>query len=155
MNLSSIRQLATTLFATAFVMACGGGSEFEPRDLSFSPVEGSFYGDWPVQSYVVRTRPEWIAVWSQHDSLQFPPPQMPEVDFLGYTIVGISLGWGPSGCHGLRIAKVREEQLQVRVFYQRVIPDAGAICTASEVPLVAFVKIPATAKEVLFAQSDG
>lgn len=80
---------------------------------------------------------------------------MPEVDFSIYTVVGVSLGWGSSGCDGLRIAQIREDEFQVRVLYQRVVPTAGLGCTASLVPLVAFVKIPATAKQVLFAQTDG
>ena len=155
MNSKNLRQLAGTIFAAAFLIGCGGGSEFEPRDLSFSPVEGDFYGDWPVQTYVVRTNAEWVAVWDQHDSLSFPPPQMPEVDFSTYTVVGVSLGWGPNGCHRLRVTQIREEELQVRVLYQHLVPNEGSVCFLAFVPLVAFVKLPATAKQVLFAQTDG
>lgn len=153
MKTKTIARLMGALVVAAFVSSCGGGSDFQPRDLAYSYVEGDFYGDWPVQVYAARTRPEWIAIWDHHDPLQYPPPDMPEVDFSAYTVAGISLGWGASGCHGMAIDQVREEESQVRVTYRRVLPGPLMICTASLVPLVAFLKIPATTKPVLFNES--
>lgn len=153
MNFTTVGRLACTLIAVASVAGCGGGSDSEIRDLSFSPLEANLYGEWPVQTYVVRTRAELVATWAQHDSLQSPPAEMPEVDFSAYTVVGVSLGWGPSGCHGLRIARAFETRSDVRVLYQRLVPTGAGLCTGSLVPLVAFVKIPATLKPVAFAET--
>src|SRR5688572_12448561 len=92
---------------SALLVACGGGSDApsgaaalsaEPADIPIAYVEGNFYGDWPVQSYVARTEPEWSRIWDLHDPMQEPAPEKPAVDFSVHTVVGVSLGWGPSGC---------------------------------------------------------
>jgi hypothetical protein len=123
------------------------------NDIAFSRVEGNFYGDWPAQNYVARTEAQWTQIWDQHDPLQWPAPTTPAVDFSAFTVVGLSLGWGPSGCHGLAITRITEEPAQLRVEYRRWAPQPTDICTASLVPLVAFVKIPATAKPVVFTEA--
>ena len=139
--------LALLMFA-----ACGGGgdSPVPPIEIAVLRLEGNFYGNWPVQSYVARTDSEWSRIWDLHDPMQSPVPARPVVDFAAYTIAGISQGWGPTGCDGLVILRITDEPEQVRVAYRRLVVPAFAVCTASLVPLLIFVKIPATAKPIVF-----
>lgn len=160
-----LRGLLACVLSTLLV-ACGGGSDVpsgagplsaEASEIPVSQVEGNFYGNWPVQNYVARTDAQWRQIWDRHDPLQIPAPEMPVVDFSVNTVVGVSLGWGADGCHGLQIVRIMEDTEQIRIEYRHTFPDWGTAapqfaCTMSLVPLVAFVKIPATVKPIVFAQ---
>lgn len=148
---------------SATLVACGGGgSEVEPiaapltspsSEIAVLRLAGNFYGDWPVQSYVARTESEWSRIWDLHDPMQSPAPERPVVDFSAYTVAGVSLGWAPFGCDWLEIFRITDEPEQVRVEYRRVDASPLTACTANLVPLVAFVKIPATIKPIVFEQA--
>jgi len=134
--------------------ACGGDDSPVPRiEIAVLRLEGNFYGSWPVQSYVARTGSEWSRIWDLHDPLQSPVPARPVVDFASYTVAGVSQGWGPSGCDGLEVPRITDEPEQVRVEYRRLVVSPLVGCTAALVPLVIFVKIPATTKPVVFEQT--
>ena len=138
----------------ALLAGCGGGSEFQARDLPLAAVQGDFYGDWPVAQYVIHTQAEWAAAWARHDSWQSPVPDLPQVDFAVNTVVGVTLGWAPDSCYGLRVDGVREEETRITFTYHRTAPGPAALCLGSISPLVAFVAIPATSKPVVFIETQ-
>ena len=171
MSLLSTRPLRGLLagLLSALLVACGGGSDAPApaaplatlsSEIPVVYLQGDFYGNWPVQSYVARTEAEWRQIWDQHDPQQIPAPEMPVVDFALHTVVGVSLGWGADGCHGFQIVRIMEEAEQIRVEYRHTFPDWGTgspqfFCTMALVPLVGFAKIPATAKPIVFTQLQG
>jgi hypothetical protein len=139
--------LASMLSVT--IAACGGG---EPGDLALAPVPGDFYGEWPIQAYVARSRSEWAQIWASHKSYAFPAPTMPEVDFDAYSVVGVAMGWRPSGCNGMQIVSATESSSEVVVQYRELEPPSGVGCTGAFVFLVQFATIPKTSKPVNFLQ---
>ena len=155
MTVFSIRLLRATCacLLSASLIACGGGTNDEPKDIPFARVQGDFFGEWPVQTYVARSDSEWSQVWNQFVSYFEPPAPKPVVDFSAYTVVGISLGWGFNGCEGVAISRVMETSTEIDVEYRRLSALPGQGCTASVVPLIDFVEISATTKPVVFSAS--
>jgi len=138
---------------SAALVACGGGSNDDPKDIPFARVQGDFFGTWPVQTYVARSDSEWSQVWNQFVPNFEPPVPRPVVDFSAYTVVGISLGWGSNGCDGVAISRVTETSSEIDVEYRRLSALPGQGCGASLVPLIDFVEIAATTKPVVFSAS--
>lgn len=138
--------------ATYYLSGGAVGYTAEPlaSDVPFARLGGNFYGDWPVQNHVARTQAQWSQIWDQHDPMQSPTPEKPVVDFSAHTVVGVSMGWGPSGCDGVEIVRIAQEPGQLRVVYRRTIVPPMVACTTAMVPLITFVTIPATAEPVVF-----
>jgi hypothetical protein len=139
---------ACLLFAT--LVACGGGGP--PNEIAFLPIEGNFTGNWPVNSYVARTDSEWSQIWDLQGPKLSPPPARPVIDFAAYTVVGASLGFGPTGCYGMDIPRIADEADQIRVEFRRLVAPPPTGCSQGLVSLVIFVKIPATTKPIVFEQ---
>jgi hypothetical protein len=152
MSILSIRlvRASCACLMSAALISCGGGSNDEPKDIPFARVQGDFFGDWPVQTYMARTDSEWTRVWNLFVP-NFPPAPKPVVDFSANTVVGISLGWGSSGCEGLAISRVTEKSAEIDVEYHRSSAPTGQGCTTGVVPLVDFVEISTTTKPIVFS----
>ncbi|MCU0774375.1 MAG: hypothetical protein MUC74_07645 [Ideonella sp.] len=154
-NLS--RRAAIGLGLAAGLAACGGGDDAsvdEGRAVPFSRVPADTgIAVWPSRTYVVRTPGDWSAAWNTQEFLatQWPWPLQPDVDFASVMVVGLSMGTGPNGCHGLRIERVTELADTVRVEYRRTTDTGTQACTQATVRLVDFVRIPVTTKPVSFA----
>jgi hypothetical protein len=138
---------------SASLIACGGGTNDDPRDIPFARVQGDFFGNWPVQTYVARSDAEWSQVWNLFVPNFEPPSPKPVVDFSAHTVVGISLGWGSNGCEAVAISRVTETSTEIDVEYHRSSALPGQLCGASLVPLEDFVEISATTKPVVFSAS--
>ncbi len=171
MSNRTLRALAACLIAAstaALLTACGGGGSDAPStEIAFVPMtsHGDWVvedyvirsGNWPVQDYVIRTESQWSELWSQsYFSMPAPVAQLvnyrPPVEFAVHTVAGVSLGVAPNGCTSLEISRVTEEPGQVQVEYRRRVQDYVG-CVAAPAPLLAFVKIPATAKPVVLVET--
>lgn len=131
-------------------LSCDASQPGSPS-VPFAPLDANLYGDWPARTYVVRTADEWAVAWASHDPLQVPVPARPAIDFPKCMVVGLSLGWGADGCHGVNVTRVDEAGDAVRVTYHTSTqPPPGAACTQSLVPMLALVRIRQTPKPVLF-----
>jgi hypothetical protein len=137
---------------SAALIACGGGSTDEPREIPFARVQGDFSGEWAVKTYVARSDSEWIQIWNQFVP-NFDPAPRPVVDFSNNTVVGISLGSGSNGCEAVAISRVTETSSEIDVEYHRSSALPGQLCGATLVPLVDFVEISATTKPIVFSAS--
>jgi hypothetical protein len=137
---------------SAMLVACGGGGTSPSTEIAFLPIEGNFNGNWPVNSYVARTDSEWSQIWDLQGPKLSPPPPRPVVDFAAYTIVGASLGGGPTGCYSMDIPRITDEADQIRVEFRQVVALPPIACSQGGVSLVIFVKIPATTKPIVFQQ---
>ncbi len=162
--LKTLRAIAACLISAttaALLTACGGGSDapsaetpFQAREIAVVPLTG-VDGSWPAQNYVARTPSEWNKVWNLRDATPSPAPEIPAVDFSANTIAGVSLGWGGTPCTPLEISRVTEEAEQIRIEYRQAVQPPEIGCIQMTVPLVAFVKLPATAKPIVFEQAGG
>lgn len=132
---------------------CGGGSSIaEPEELPTRRVQAVFAQPWPEATYVIRTDAEWQAAWAGYASGLTPPPQRPAVNFAQDMLLGLSRGWGPDGCHSVRIKRVYEEATRVRVEFQHQRGLTGVGCTLALVPLSDFVAVPRLGKAVVFVE---
>jgi hypothetical protein len=130
-----------------FQRAGSGAPDGLSREIAFASIEGHF-GVWPVQSYVARTDSQWRQMWEMHA----PAQTRPRVDFSANTVAGVSLA-GAHSCSRVEIPRVIEEPEQIRVDYRWADVPPDTLCAAVIVPLTAFIKIPATAKPVIFQRT--
>ena len=153
--------------AVAWLTACGGSDTFQDRNLPMTHV-GTEWG-WAItdlqQIYVLRSDTEFRDAWLTHlphnQSATNPPtepPPPPVIDFSQNMVLGLTLGWGPDGCHNLSIRRVVEQEKRVQVEYS-VSRGAGAPemmgCTMAIVPLTAFVIVERVEKPVSFVETEG
>jgi hypothetical protein len=123
------------------------------KGVTFVPLAGDFFGDWPNKTYALRTDGEWEAAWMEHTPSAIPAPARPKVDFQKSAILGVSLGWGTS-CERVTITKVTREGNTHAVEYRRVNLFPDALCAAHQWPLVAFVLVSAPVGEVIFNKME-
>lgn len=146
------RILPTSLLLIALA-GCGGGEREPPIDITFSRPSANLYGDWPVRNFTIRTELDWYKAWVEHDSRQSPAPQIPIIDFSKNMLLGVSLGWGPNGCHGLAITRAQQTADALRVEYRHLVPSGpDVICSQSLVPLVDFVELPQSELPISFIE---
>lgn len=150
-----LRTFTAALLSMA-LLACGGSDPMTPVNLPMARVEAW----WPVldlkQSYAIRDDAQWQRVWTAHEPQTWPATERPQVDFSKSMVLGLSLGWGPSGCDGMSIRRVIEEQRELRVEYmsspRTTTPPEILVCTTALVPLTDFVVVPRSDKSVYFVQ---
>jgi hypothetical protein len=76
-----------------------------------------------AREVVVRTAPEWDALWRSH----LPSRQPAAVDFSKEMIVGVFLGSRPTPGYGVTIVSAVEEGNMLRVRYRETLPSPDAI----------------------------
>lgn len=158
-----VRRSATAWVALALaagsalaITACGGGGDDGAPELGFSRLTAANYSVWPQQSYVVRSAAQWQAAWDAYEPGANPKPARPEVDFGTQMVVGLSLGWGPDGCHRVQMRRIVNALAEVRVEYvhTRGISPPAIACTLAIVPLTDFVSVTRSDKPVRFVEVD-
>jgi len=78
-----------------------------------------------AREVVVRTPAEWTAFWKQHA----PNQRRPAVDFTRSMIVGVFLGFRPTGGHSVEITRIDREGADLVVTYRERRPDKSDIVT--------------------------
>ena len=145
--------LTAAVVATSLV-ACGGSNGVQPREVPFSRVAAFWATTDLRQTYAIRTEAEWRTAWQAHEPLTTPKTERPAVDFTTSMVLGLTLGSGPNGCHGVAIRRVVEQESRVQVEYSVATPAPGVACTQAIVPLTDFVVVERVDKPVAFLQTD-
>jgi hypothetical protein len=78
-----------------------------------------------AREVVVRTAAEWTALWKEHAPSQRPPA----VDFTQSMIVGVFLGYRPTGGHSVEITRIDREGADLVVTYRERRPAKSDIVT--------------------------
>lgn len=146
------------LLAAVLSAACGGSEPYQPRELNFARINAF----WPAldrkETYVVRSDAEWQTAWQLHEPLTIPKTERPPIDFSRSMVLGITQGSGLSGCYGLLIRRVVEEETELRVEYSLLEPKFELtptfVCTTLLVPLTDFVEVPKSDKPVSFKRTN-
>ncbi len=130
--------------------------------------KGLYCGDNSPASYVVRTQAEWQVLWTRTNSIRFPEPPAPKINFAREMVLGICLGSRRSGGYDIEISNLleRDDCLEVYVTESAPTPrDVGIYAYTlpyqhAPTPIdVAFtqpyhlVKTAKTKKEVNFIKS--
>lgn len=150
-----MRRLVAALLS-ALIASCGGGGESPLEAVPVVPVRGaSWYAEWPVRTYVIRSQQEWQAAWAEVKNIGNPPPPLPAVDFTQNAVVGASIGWTGNACTPFSIRHIERRGADYQVEYGFGEPpprDAG--CVAIIVPAYAFALVPAPVDHATFERRD-
>lgn len=150
----SVCRLVAALLV-ALIASCAGGGESPRESVPVVPVQGaSWYAEWPLRTYVIRSQEEWQAAWAEVKSVGNPPPHLPVVDFTKSAVVGASIGWA-GNCKRLSIRQIQRRGTDYHVEYGfGEPPPRNAGCTALVVPAYAFALVPAPVDHVTFERRD-
>jgi hypothetical protein len=149
---ASFATIATAI-AVASLSACGGADTFQPRQLPITRITALWATTELRHTYVIRTDAEWRSAWQAHEPTTEPPTERPAIDFTRNMVLGVTLGSGPNGCHGVSVRRVLEEQARVLVEYTVSVPPPGVGCIQAIVPLTDFVVVDHIAKPVAFVRT--
>lgn len=100
--------------------------------------------------YVIQDEGEWVAVWSQHQSIFSPQLPPPEVNFSEGTIIGVFMGEFSTGGYGIEIMEVIDMNQFVVVKVEKTYPGEGCIVTMAFSQPYHIVRIDKIYKEVTF-----
>lgn len=111
---------------------------------------------WPSAEYVARTEEEWERAWDEGKAMDprdagIPRDGRPVVDFERYMVIGISRGYGFSGCHGLyfRAIVARANFIEAQFIHHEP-KETAQMCTAMGQFLTRWVLVPKSSKPVRF-----
>ncbi len=125
--------------------------------LPFTAFTQGMYGEWPTQTYVIRTEDEWAKAWDAHAaslSLPSPLPQRPAIDFSRHMLLGVSRGWG-GGCDSFSIRRLIDQAGTVRVEYADPPTPPYMACPAVAFPKASFVLVARSNQPVVFVEVSG
>ncbi|MBI4052988.1 MAG: protease complex subunit PrcB family protein [Candidatus Diapherotrites archaeon] len=124
--------------------------------VGFETVEkGQNSGIQAARNLVFNDAKSFAGFWSELKQNVSPQPEMPEMDFDKYTVIAAALGSKPNGCYTIEIKDVRQTQSNVYALVDKPEPSEGAMCTQAFVQPYHIIKIPKTAKPVVFEKYPG
>ncbi len=89
-------------------------------------------------------------LWNQMFSIYHPLPGLPEIDFMNYTLVGISIGTRSTGGYSVEIVEIYETPEKVEIIYKISSPAPDDYVTMALTQPYHLVLIPKTSKEITF-----
>lgn len=124
-----------------------GGNEFN--------FEGTLIGAGTAEpaTFLIDNQAAWVAAWKALPVGFIDPGfELPTINFDKEMFVGLSFGYGPSGCYGVSVINVVEDDAEIRVFYLRSVPSEYMVCTSVIVDVSAYITIKKSVKPVKFVR---
>jgi len=103
---------------------------------------------------VVRTQPEWEALWRRITARQGPPPAVPAVNFERDMLLVAAMGARPSGGYSIRIERVIDGGDRLEAHVVRTSPGSRCGAIAAITHPVDVVRIAASHKQVSWTMRD-
>jgi len=101
-----------------------------PSSIPFQTVaRGSRSGIGEPLQTVVRSQPEWQALWQKHVSSQSNPPPLPVVDFSNEIVAAVFIGEKPTGGYVIAITSVDPSDGALIVSFNEKGPRPGDLQT--------------------------
>ncbi len=144
-------RLLSWMCAVALLAGCGGSEPIE--NVALRRLAVAWSAEWPVREYVVRSQPEWAAVFAEVRGIGNPVPPLPAVDFASDAVLGVSLGWW-GGCAVPSIRNVTRQGIDYTVEYGTDLWPPVAACTAQMRVATSFVLVPQPVGQVTFVRKD-
>ena len=82
--------------------------------------------DQPAQ-VVVRSRNDWVALWSRHMGTQTAPPPPPSVDFSRDMVVALFMGERPTGGYAIEVTHIERTDAGLAIRYRTTRPDPAGM----------------------------
>jgi hypothetical protein len=94
-----------------------------------SVAKGHRSGIGSFTAIVVRSAPEWTALWKKHTSSEPNPPPPPTIDFANETVAGVFLGEQPTGGYEVEIVRIEKDAAAITLSFIEKQPPPGGIVT--------------------------
>jgi hypothetical protein len=117
--------------------------------IAFSELKSGQYSAIEEKQFVVLNEPEEYAeFWNKVYSIYHPIPEIPEIDFQNYTLVGVFIGTLSTGGYSVEIIEIIETRGEVFVHYKINQPGANDYVTMALSQPYQMVLIPKTNKYI-------
>jgi len=129
--------LVTLADATEFNRSCNPGA-IVASEINMKPIvpvtfqtvaKGYRSGVNALSQIAVRGHGEWTALWRKHASVESGSPPLPVIDFDKEIVVGLFLGYKPTGGYDVQISRVERRNDALTIYYQEKSPPPGAMVT--------------------------
>lgn len=91
---------------------------------------------------VIRDKPSWEKLWSDHQSGIQPSQPQPEIDFSLEMVIFVALGQQFSGGVSVEIDHVEKTSTELKAFVRRQIPPSGGMVTQALTSPFDIVAVP-------------
>lgn len=123
------------------------------QGLEFETVSRGAYSGHPEEGrYVVNSQAEWEGLWNRTNSITFPVPDLPEVDFSQSTIIAVFLGQRNTGGYGIEVVEILAQDGGALVRFHKTSPPAGSFVTQALTQPYHIVKVSKVEGEVSFEE---
>ena len=102
--------------------------------LPFLPIEGNFTGNWPVHEPLCdQDGLEWSRICGSSGARSCRPRPQGRWSISRPTrIVGVALGFGPTGCYSMDIPRITTRLIKFRIEFRRVVALPPIACSQGE-----------------------
>lgn len=122
-------------------------TSFETVDKGFSS------GICDGQNRVIKDLTEWGHFWAMHQSLSYPPPPLPAVDFQRYMVICVNAGTKKYGGHAIEVKSAETRGVngaQLVIGVETSSPPPGSVTTMAITQPYHIVKVPRMVTPVAF-----
>lgn len=144
------------VFATGSILPQAQAQAVAPapaQRVNFTVMQrGSYSGIEQALTKAVHNQTEWQKLWDDHTSTS-SGQALPAVDFNKEMVIAIYSGTKATGGHSVSVVKVEDTGKNIVVTYRTTSPRPGGITTQALTQPFVMIKVPASAKPVVFKQA--
>ncbi|CAN5457257.1 hypothetical protein BH10BAC5_BH10BAC5_10110 [soil metagenome] len=139
------------IFVNSF-NGCSATKEFTDKSIKFVEIsKGPASGIDDNKQVVIRSETEFNAKFKEVNSIFFPEPEAPAIDFSKYIVIAVFQGTKNNGGYSIKIEKIRyEEDGNVKVTVIETSPGRNCVTTDAITHPYYIVKIPKTDEKIVF-----
>ncbi len=140
------------IICAGFLTGCSSTKEILNTVIKFEEVgKGPASGIDDSKQVVIRNESEFKAKFKEVNSIFFPEPEAPEIDFNKYTVIAVFQGTKNNGGYTIKIEKIRyDEDGNVKVTVIETSPGRNCVTTDAITHPYYIAKIPKTDAKVVF-----
>lgn len=140
------------LLMLAAIQGCNSSKDIAKSDIKFELVsKGPASGIDDRKQVVIKSESEFRAKFAEVNSIFYPQPEAPAVDFSKYTVIAVFQGTKNNGGYTIKIDKISyDEDGNVKVSVIETSPGSNCVTTDAITHPYYIVKIPKTDAKVLF-----
>ena len=103
---------------------------------------------------VIRSSPEWLALWEEAHATVIPRPDPPEVDFTREMVLVAAMGGRPTGGYSISIPTVKREGGEAYAVVETVSPGPTCFTTQAFTAPVVALRVPLLEGPVHWIESE-
>ena len=149
---TSYSALFSLLFFTASFIGCSSSKEIPNTIIKFEEIgKGPASGIFDRKQVVIRSENDLKSQFKEINSIFFPEPETPLVDFSKYIVIGVFMGEKNNGGYSIKVDKISyDDDGNVKVSVIETSPGRNCVTTDAITHPYQLVKIPKTDAKVVF-----